>query len=92
MFLEAARALAESTLLNHQSNPVASKIFQRVLSREPTESELIDLTNFYEAQLARLKKNELDAQKISGKPDPELAAWTLTARVILNLDEAVTKQ
>ena len=25
MFLEAARALAESTLLNHQSNPVASK-------------------------------------------------------------------
>ncbi len=92
LFLEAARALAESTLSDQQTNPVGSKIFQRVVTREPTESELADLNTFYEAQLTRLKAGELDAEKISGKESsPELAAWTLVARAVLNLDEAVSK-
>jgi hypothetical protein len=42
-----------------------------------------------------LAKKELNATKIAGGGDgdvTERAAWTAAARVVLNLDEAVTKE
>jgi hypothetical protein len=58
---------------------------------------LAEVAAFYDAQLARLRAGELDARAIAGKDAPaehlpELAAWTLTARAVLNLDEFVTNQ
>ncbi|MCB1228662.1 MAG: PSD1 domain-containing protein [Verrucomicrobiae bacterium] len=98
MFTEAAAALADSTLSGLGPNPVESEIvaaelFRRVLTREPDQSELTDLIGYYESQLARLKTGELATEKIGGNDSatPEHAAWTMVARVILNLDEAVTK-
>ena len=98
MFTEAAVALADSTLsgLGHnpvESEKVAAEIFRRILTREPDQSELTDLVNYYESQLARLKSGELAPEKISGQEaaTPAQAAWAMVARVILNLDEAVTK-
>ena len=50
---------------------------------------------FYEVQKQRLAARELDAEKIAGPGEGDAidrAAWTLTARAILNLDEAITKE
>ncbi|NNE90705.1 MAG: DUF1553 domain-containing protein [Verrucomicrobiales bacterium] len=95
MFLETARALAAScfnpTEAFRQSEPAGLKIFRTVLTREPTDAELAGIDAFFKTQLARLESGELSAKDICGKDDPTLASWTLVARVILNLDEAVTK-
>ncbi|MCB1063424.1 MAG: PSD1 domain-containing protein [Verrucomicrobiae bacterium] len=98
MFTEAAAALADSTLSGLGPNPVnsetvAAALFRRVLTREPDQSELTDLIGYYESQLTRLKAGELAPAKVGFNKDatPELAAWTMVARAILNLDEAVTK-
>ncbi|MBL9151974.1 MAG: PSD1 domain-containing protein [Verrucomicrobiales bacterium] len=98
MFVEAARALADATLSDLRSNPVSSEtiaatLFRRLLVREPDASELNDLVTYFEAQRQRFQHSELEAAKVAAKPgaSAELAAWTMVARAILNLDEAVTK-
>jgi len=52
------------------------------------------LIDFYRQQLARFSSGELDSKLIanSEEPSPKLAAWSMVARVLLNLDETVTKQ
>ena len=70
-------------------------LFRRCLIRWPTAKELDLLRSFHAHQQERLQKNELDAAKIAGEPGgdaAERAAWTLTARGLLNLDEVVTKE
>ena len=49
---------------------------------------------FYRTQKKRLDAKELDAAALAGPGEPgasERAAWTLVARSLLNLDEAITK-
>jgi hypothetical protein len=98
MFLEAARALADSTLSDLRSNPVTSEtiaaaLFRRALVREPDASEIADLVAFFESQRQRIAAGDLDPAKVAAKTGAtaDLAAWTMVARAILNLDEAVTK-
>jgi hypothetical protein len=70
-------------------------LFQRCLTRPPTEQELALLVRFYETQKQRLTAKELDPAAIAGPGEGdaiERAAWTLTARAVLNLDEAITKE
>jgi hypothetical protein len=73
-------------------------VFRHCLTRPPTAGELSALLQFREQQLARLRTGELDAAKIAGDNPPpgvdraELAAWTTVCRVLLNLDETVTKE
>jgi hypothetical protein len=69
-------------------------LVRRCLSRRPRPDELATLVPFFRRQEERLKRKELDAGKIAGSlagDAIERAAWTLLARAILNLDEAVTK-
>ncbi|MEX2285764.1 MAG: PSD1 and planctomycete cytochrome C domain-containing protein [Planctomycetaceae bacterium] len=95
MFLEASRALAARAAAAHSDSPqlCATSIFRRLLTRPPAESELADLLQFRDAQLSRLKSGELDAAAICKEqpPSPELAAWVMVARALMNLDETVTK-
>ncbi len=95
MYLEAARALAAKAFKEHpdSAKACATTIFRRLLTRSPAESELADLLQFRDTQLARLKKGELDAAAIckDQPPSPELAAWIMVARALMNLDETVTK-
>ncbi len=94
MFLEAAEALARLTGSDGEPDPLES-LFQRVLSRPPSEDERRDFLAYHEAQLARLAAGELDAAAIlsaeKGDATPELAAWAMVARVLLNLNENITR-
>lgn len=81
--------------------------YRLCLGREPRPEERARVLAFYNEQLARLRDGQLDASKIvAPNPDPptpllaapsdadpnDLAAWTIVARVLLNLDETVTKE
>ncbi len=99
VFVEAAQALARAAVSSGAATPRdrAEWIFRRCLTRRPTADELDDLLGFYRTQAARIDAGELDGSKIAGSETPaselrELAAWTLVARVIMNLDEFITKQ
>ncbi len=99
VFLEAAQALGTKALTIGQGeaadNDRLTYVFRRCLSRPPSDDERVALTAYYQAQSARLRSKELDAAKIAGPGEGDAnqrAAWTLAARAILNLDEAITKE
>ena len=79
------------------SDALATTIFRRVLTRPPTDQELQMLVAFQQQQLERLRADELNADTLvnasmNGKPEADVAAsWTLVARAIMNLDEAIAK-
>jgi hypothetical protein len=87
VYQEAARALAKSAA--READP-SGWLFRRVLLRPPTAREREALLEFRERQRARLASGEMDGSKLGG--DPETASWTLAARVVLNLDEAITRE
>ena len=73
----------------------AGSLFRRLLARRPAGDEMSMLVDFYESQRGRFERKELDASAIAGPGDPDLverAAWTVLARSLFNLDEAVTKR
>jgi hypothetical protein len=95
VFLEAAQALGR--LMAARGGPVEERVdalFRRCLTRPPDRVELSQLARFLRSQKRRFELKELDAAKFAGPGEgaaSERAAWTVLARVILNLDEAVTK-
>lgn len=101
-FTEAAQALARTTI--ETSDRDATRLdwmFQRVLVRRPLATELEDLTAHLAAARAWAKANPDAAKQVAtdplgplpAGPDPlEAAAWTSLARVVLNLDAALTKE
>jgi len=104
--VEVARGLAADVLAksDRRSEQIARDLFRRCLVRQPDQSELAALVAFYSQTLARFEADSAGAKKIvsdsdhavsaiAGKFDPvPLAAWTLVARGLLNLDEAITKE
>ncbi len=66
--------------------------FRRVLTRKPVEAETAELLAMLEKQRGRFGAGELDARELVGEESAELAAWTTVSRVLLNLDETITKE
>lgn len=95
VFIEAAQALGREFAAKAVSPDERLVIlFRRCLTRPPTTDEQALLKQFYENQLSRLRDKQLDAAALAGPGDGDpidRAAWTLVARAILNLDEAVAK-
>ena len=105
-FLEAARALALKTLKEGGATDAAKVeyAFRRVLSRKPTLQESSELLAMMNKQKERFISGELNpwnfATNDPDKPNilpkgatmDQLGAWTAVARVLLNLDEAITKE
>jgi hypothetical protein len=95
MYQEMARALARKTIEQKFGTAADSArfIFRRLLTRPPDDSELEALVGYYQTQLSRLEQGELQADLIGGDQQaaPELAAWSMVARVVMNLDETITK-
>jgi mono/diheme cytochrome c family protein len=102
-FLEAARALAQRTLLEAKPKVDArvEHAFRLATLRQPDTKELNVLRNAVDRQLTIYAKNESGAESLvrigESKFDPrlkpaELAAWMNICSIILNLDETVTKE
>ncbi|MEK6246857.1 MAG: DUF1553 domain-containing protein, partial [Planctomycetales bacterium] len=101
-FFEAARGLAGRSLLAGDDGPdaKASFMFQVCTARKPQPDELAELVGMYQ-QFANQYQNDHEAAKLltlassdqnRSKEDlAELAAWTMVANLILNLDEVVNK-
>ena len=100
--VEAARALAQRALTSGgvDGNERIRFLFRTVLSREPQPIELEILSKQLDEHLNRYRGNEEDAKKLvmqgESKPDAavpagDLAAYTLLASTVLNLDETVMR-
>lgn len=99
--LEAARVLAQRTVTESADNPdIVKELFQRILVRSPKEEELLTLNNYY-YDAVKLYTDEIeDAKKLASigeyeqlDADPaKTAALMLTAQILYNLDETITKE
>ncbi|HUE74434.1 MAG TPA: DUF1553 domain-containing protein, partial [Pirellulaceae bacterium] len=99
---EAARALAERMMLEGGSTPAEriSFAYRAILSRPPDADELTVVQETLEKHLAKYRaapdaaKQAIRAGESPPNPslaEPELAAYTLVANLILNLDETLTR-
>ncbi|MDE3196977.1 MAG: PSD1 domain-containing protein [Acidobacteriota bacterium] len=99
LFLEAARALALKTLTEGGSTEQSRLNYasRRVLSRIPTSEESNVLLGLLEKEQQRFSGGTRDPLAFepavpAGVRPAEAAAWTAVSRVLLNLDEAITKE
>lgn len=98
VFFEAAQALA-SRALRETSGTVADRIdhvFLMCLARPPSATERTRLTDYFQEQLAILRKDPKATARLSpaqpqGIEPAEAAAWTGVASVLLNLHEFITR-
>ncbi|MGJ5816673.1 PSD1 and planctomycete cytochrome C domain-containing protein [Paludibaculum fermentans] len=79
LFMEAAHALAELTLKQGGASDTErlSFAFRRCVARPPVEAEVTELLGLLKKQEARMEPAQ---------------AWTMVARVLLNLDETITRE
>jgi hypothetical protein len=101
-YVECAQALARRVI--REAGPSAEdrvvRAFRLCLARQPQKHEVQRLVQLFEQQLSRYKE-DVDAAKkmatseLGSAPETmdvhELAAWTVVANVLLNLDEMITK-
>ena len=100
--VEAARNLAQR-ILNGGGADDAARIrwaWRKVTARQPDAAETEIIAKVLAGHRARFAKDEAAAKKLiafgESKADPklkpvELAAWTLVANLLLNLDEVINK-
>jgi hypothetical protein len=101
-YVEAARVFAEHTMTSAGDDPkgVVTAMFQRATARIPAADELSEMTTSYQEHLAHYTKNPEAAKQLiavgESKPnakldEAQLAAWTMVANLVLNLDEVLNK-
>ncbi len=100
-YVEASRKFAERLLLAARTEDERLALaFRTTTGRTASDRELAALRKVYHEQLARYRKNvasAVDLLKVGEAPYDnrfdlsELAAWTMVASTLLNLDETMTK-
>jgi hypothetical protein len=102
-YMEASRALAARILRTEfeTSAERADYLYRLCTARHASEAKVNELVRLYEDMLASYQSNEVAARELVGDHVAEsngeeldacqLAAWTVVANLMLNLDEAVTK-
>ena len=100
-YVEAARAFAARILQSDGDAPKRIEwAMQQALQRQPTAEEMKTLSSLFAKHLADYQKDPAAAEallKTGAAPvaatlnQPELAAWTHVARVLLNLHETITR-
>ena len=100
--VEAARNFTERLIVDDGATPETriAYAFEVLLARKPIDREMLIVKEALEAHLARYAKSPADAKKLIAfgetKPKPtlkpeELAAYTMIATLLLNLDETLTR-
>jgi mono/diheme cytochrome c family protein len=106
LFIESAQALALKTLREGGTTDAQrlTYAFRRCLARKPTAPEATELLKLLSKQKQRLTDGWLSALDLTGvdaahpptlptgATPVQLAAWTAVSRVLLNLDETITKE
>jgi hypothetical protein len=101
-YVEAARKFAERIMASGRITPQAriAYAFRMATARSPRGSEQTVLLEIYKEQLAVFQRDPKAAEKLlavgESKRDTmldtcELAAWSVVASALLNLDETITK-
>jgi mono/diheme cytochrome c family protein len=101
-YVEAARAFAERAMKGGGKTPEEriAFLFKHAAARTPDKFEMGVLVEAYQTHLATYQKDVEKAKKLIAvgetKPDgslnpSELAAWTMIANLLLNLDEVLNK-
>ena len=102
-YVEAARSLAEH-LLQGGGATLSERLnyaFRRAVARPATAAEITILSDLYQKHFQEYTADTAAAQKLitagehpapKGLNPTELAAWTSVARVILNLNETITRE
>ena len=99
VYVTAARALA-GRMEAQAGRTDTAKIeygFRAVMARKPSQPEMQRLTQLFKQQEAKFGDDPSDAAKLLGDTKPSIkdavpAAYTVVAQVLLNLDEAITKE
>jgi hypothetical protein len=106
VFLDCARALAMRTLADGGASDTDRVVyaFRRCVARTPTEQEKSALLTLLGKQRERFARPDAKPWELAA-PDPahppqlpkgatpaQAAAWTVVSRVLLNLDETITKE
>ena len=106
VFVECAQALARKTLeAGGATDPErVTFAFRCALARKPTPEEAADLLALLDKEKQRISEGWVNASEIAtGKNDApsnlpkgatptQLAAYTVVSRVLLNLDETISKE
>jgi mono/diheme cytochrome c family protein len=99
-FMEFAKALSDR-ILKESSDYDEARIrfaFDTVLARQPSDFEKDRLLAFVESQQEHFEahpndaKNAASTNRLATTSDVSSATWTAVARVILNLDEFITRE
>jgi hypothetical protein len=106
VFLECARALALRTLSDGGASDEERVVyaFRRCVARMPTTEEKAELLKLLGKQRERFTRSDARPWELAAN-DPahppqlpkdaspaQAAAWTVVSRVLLNLDETITKE
>ena len=106
LFMESAQALALHTLREGGTSDDQRILhaFRRVVSRPPTPAEKSQLLGLLQRQRRRIAegwvnpfelatgRNELPKDLPPGVTPAQLASWAAVSRVLLNLDETITRE
>lgn len=102
LFVECAQALARRALAEggKSAQERLAFAFRCCVARRPTEQESKLLLNVLQQQTDRFSSNvanpvqlaSKDASQVEGVTPAQVAAWTVVSRIILNLDETITKE
>jgi hypothetical protein len=102
-YIEASRLIAQRMLLEGGADEAARLAwgFRTLTLREPDQNERKVLIRYLNSQRQHFASQPAEADRLLSlgerRADPklsprELAAWTMVASLILNLDETITKQ
>jgi Protein of unknown function (DUF1553)/Protein of unknown function (DUF1549) len=92
VFMECAQALGARALAEGGTNDAdrLTYAFRRCVARKPSAEESAELLSLLKKQKERFAKP--GTKLPAGVTSADAAAWTVVSRVLLNLDETVTKE
>jgi hypothetical protein len=95
-FAEFARQLASRVMTEAPEPKRLDYAFRLCLARPPQEVERARLEKLLETERRNFEKSPREAEKVVAKQPSantnELAAWTTVSRVLLNLDETISRE